>query len=103
MKTNVQYETEGFVGNSRKELGHNIVKGIGLGLPDDENVGKRVKFKNPTCEIEKKIHIIIGCQRAWGYDKNGNYTMIPAYRGVVDGEEDTFGRPLHLYEVEFVD
>lgn len=103
MDSNVNFISGAFAGETRKELANNIVKGIGLGLPNDENVGRRVKFKNPTCEIEKKIHIIIGCQKAWGFDKDGNYSMIPAYRGVVDGGQDTFGRPLHLYEVDFVD
>ena len=84
------------------DLGKEAVTYCGLGLPDDENIGRRVRYKNPTCEIEKEIHIIVGRQKACGYDENGNYTMIDAYRGVADGK-DLFGRPLHLYEVEFID
>ena len=87
---------------TRQQLGIDAVNYCGLGLPDDENIGRRVRYKNPTCEIEKEIHIIIGRQKAWGYDESGNYTMIDAYRGVAEGK-DPFGRPLHLYEVEFVD
>ena len=88
--------------DTRMDLGKEAVTYCGLKLPDDENIGRRVRYKNPTCEIEKEIHIIVGRQKAWGYDESGNYTMIDAYRGVAEGK-DPFGRPLHLYEVEFVD
>lgn len=88
--------------DTRIDLGKEAVTYCGLGLPDDENIGRRVRYKNPTCEIEKKIHILVGRQKAWGYDENGNYTMIDAYRGIAE-DGDNFGRPIHLYEVEFID
>lgn len=88
--------------DTRMDLGKEAVTYCGLGLPDDENIGRRVRYKNPTCEIEKEIHIIIGRQKAWGYDENGNYTMIDAYRGIAE-DSNNFGRPIHLYEVEFID
>lgn len=88
--------------DTRQQLGIEAVNYCGLGLPNDENIGRRVRYKNPSCEIEKKIHILVGRQKAWGYDENGNYAMINAYRGIAE-DSDNFGRPIHLYEVEFID
>ena len=96
------YKLGDYEADTRRELGINVVNAFGLGLENDKNIGRKVKYKNPSCEIEKKIHILVGRQKAWGYDKNGNYAMIDAYRGIAEGS-DNFGRPIHLYEVEFID
>lgn len=93
------YQLGDFKADTKKQLGIEVVNGIGLGLENDENIGRRVKFKNGN----GTIYILIARQKAWGYDEYGNYTMLNAYRGVEVEEGDNFGRPLHLYEVEFID
>ena len=40
--------------DTRRDLGKEAVNYCGLGLPDDENIRRRVRYKNPTCEIEKR-------------------------------------------------
>lgn len=94
-----------YVAETRQELGSSIVKDFGLELNanDDPNIGRVIKFKEPTCILEQYEYKIIGKQMAYGYDNEGNYRMIPAYRGVPINIEDSFGRPFHLYQVEFVD
>ena len=83
------------------DLGNKAVNHVGLALPDDELIGRKVRFKTPKCLKEEEIFTIVGRQKAYGYDEYGNYTILDAYRGAVS--ENDFGRPLHLYEVEFVD
>lgn len=73
-----------------------------LSLKDDDNIGRLVKYKNPTCIVEHHIFRIVGCQKVWGYDENNNYTMIKGYRGVSTEYNDDFGRPFSLNEVEFI-
>lgn len=55
-----------------------------LVIDNDENVGKVIKFKVPPDKGlhsgEIRICEIIGCQRAWGHDENGKYTMLDSYR-----------------------
>lgn len=99
------FEIGNYSAKTRKDLGSNIVKDFNLFLDDnnDSNIGRIVKFKNPTCVMEEKYtYRIIGRQKAWGYDENGNYSLFPAYRGVPVEIDDQFGRPIHLYEVEFI-
>ena len=95
------YKMGSVEGDSRKELGKNVVEHLGLGLPDDEIVGKRIRFKNPKVPYEMRIFTIIGRQRMWGYDDDdGKYTMIEGYRAV--SSEGDFGKPVQLSEIEFV-
>jgi len=88
-----------------QELGSSIIKDFGfeLNANGDPNIGRVVKFKKSTCIMEQYEYKIIGKQMAYGYDDEGNYRMIPAYRGVPINIKDSFGRPFHLYQVEFVD
>ena len=40
---------------TRQQLGIKAVNYCGLGLSNDENIGKRVRYKNPACEIERRL------------------------------------------------
>lgn len=84
---------------------------LALSLPDDKFVGCLIQFKKPNNKKEREemgtmacneIYEIIGKQKAWGYNKKGEYTMIEAFRVMCVTQEDNFGRPAHLNEIEFL-
>lgn len=95
------YKLGVITGNTRKELMGNVIEHVGLSLPDDGNIGRKVRYKNPSCEIEKLDFIIESCQKVWGFDGNGCYTMINGYR--LSNEETPFGRPASLGEIYLIE
>jgi hypothetical protein len=84
--------------------GNQVTQFVGLAVNLDENIGRQVRFKNPSCPYENQLFTIIGHQMAWGYSGGaegvGNYKMIPAYRVV--GKDDSFGKPAQYYAIDFV-
>lgn len=86
--------------NTVEELGEKTIKYLGLGLENDENIGRQVRFINPTCIGEQSVFTIVSCQKVWGHNEEGKYTMIKGYRGI--SETNDFGRPFSLAKVEFV-
>lgn len=79
-----------------------------LQIPDDDLVGKVVRFVN--VDVKRKGTFcrdhdfeVVGCQRVWGYDADGKYTMIDGYRGIAIGIDDQFGVPFNRSEVEIVE
>lgn len=99
------YKFGNVTGNNKIDLANNIIEYLGLKLNNDNdiNIGKRVKFKNPSCEMEKYIYIIICKQKCYGYDENGNYTLINGYRGIPENNKNDFGRPFTLNDIYFID
>ena len=99
------YKLGNVTGNNKNKLGINAIKYLGLNLDNDNdlNIGKRVKFKYPSCEMEKHIYIIICKQKCYGYNENGIYTLINGYRGVPENNKNDFGRPFTLNDIYFID
>ena len=64
------------------------VKGSDL----DKDIGKKVRFLNPSCVVENWVHEIVGIQTNW----LGEICYRVAYEG------DKFGRPATVSQVEFI-
>jgi hypothetical protein len=79
-------------GKTLNELGRNTIKHLGLGLPNDELIGRKVKFMDKPNEV----FTIIGCQKVWGYNEEGRYTIIEGYR--CENENTPFGKPFSFGE-----
>lgn len=90
----------------RRKQAAGVVKKLNFAIPGDPAlIGAKVKFKpegEQRFEIHNEVFEIVGFQKAWGYDDKGNYTMISAMRVVNTTYADTFGRPMHYYEAEFL-
>lgn len=86
--------------DTKKELGLSAVEHIGLGLAPDELVGKQVRFKEVNRQARHGVFTVIGCQKVWGYDEDGKYTIIEGYR--VAKNENDFGIPCSRADFELV-
>jgi len=60
-----------------------------------KNIGRKVRFKNPTCLCEKEEHQIKMVQKIF----DGSYS----YRVYSTEREDTFGCPARPEIIEFLD
>ena len=59
-----------------------------------KNIGNRGKFKNPKFPADEGEFTIVGVQKMWGHDQDGNY--VPnriGYRVIMDTDIRRFGKP----------
>lgn len=89
-------------GESGEELRENVIKHLGLGLPNDSNVGRKVRIVDAEYPAEMGEHFIVCRQKCWGYDNYQNYTMIDGYRIVPTHQPDAFGRAIPSYRLAFI-
>jgi hypothetical protein len=88
-------------GKDTQDLGNKVVNHVGLSLPEDDKIGKKVRFKNPEFPAQQGI-FYIGCrQKMWGYNEKGEYVNnMEGYR--VYRDRDDFGKPALPSDLEFI-
>lgn len=96
--------------NKSRPVGQ-LVMSLALDNDNDPMIGCIVRFKNwePNMGWLRKVatYVIGGRQRMWGYNEQGQYTMIEGYRAFrishPEYREDTFGVPIAPYDIELVE
>lgn len=103
----MKYQLGVVTADSQVELGTNAINHLGLTVdnhPLEINIGRRVNLviKRKGKKTLREPHVIVGVQKMWGYDENGNYVFgIVGYR--IARDEQDFGRPATVDSIEFTD